>query len=200
VLICDGFGTHERLEILEHCFNNNILLCRLPSHTSHKIQPCDISVFSPLKGAYRDNVERMERGGVNTIGKQHFTALYSPAREMSFTKRNVLAGWSKGGLFPFDPQRVLREMTKPANATQSLTADAEDSTSSIQYVTAPLCTAPLEPVTPVMPMTAEAFMSLRDLIVLQDAHSLDDADQQRLKRHMQKFTKGAQTLIVGGTL
>jgi hypothetical protein len=49
-------------------------------------------------------------------------------------------------------------------------------------------------------VTAEAFMSLRDLIVHQDAHSLDDVDQQRLKRHMQKFTKGAQTLIVGGTL
>jgi len=200
VLICDGFGTHETLEILEHCFTNNILLCRLPSHTSHKLQPCDIAVFSPLKVAYRDNVERMERGGVNTIGKQHFTALYSPAREVSFTKRNVLAGWSKGGLLPFDPQRVLREMTKPLNATQSLTADAEESTSSIQYVTAPLCTAPLEPVTPVTPVTAEAFMSLRDLIVHQDAHSLDDVDQQRLKRHMQKFTKGAQTLIVGGTL
>jgi hypothetical protein len=167
VLICDGFGTHETLEILEHCFTNNVLLCRLPSHTSHKLQPCDIAVFSPLKVAYRDNVERMERGGVNTISKQHFTALYSPAREVSFTKRNMLAGWSKGGLFPFDPQRVLREMTKPLNATQSPTPDAEESTSSIQYVTAPLCTAPLEPVTPVTPMTAEAFMSLRDLIVYQ---------------------------------
>ncbi|RMX83392.1 hypothetical protein D0869_05340 [Hortaea werneckii] len=37
----------------------------------------------------------MERVGVNAIGKQHFTALYSPARELSFTRRNVLAGWSK---------------------------------------------------------------------------------------------------------
>jgi hypothetical protein len=75
VLICDGFGTHATLEILEHCFTNNILLCRLPFHTSHKLQPCGIAVFSPLKVAYRDNVERMERGCVNTIGKQHFTAL-----------------------------------------------------------------------------------------------------------------------------
>ena len=36
VLICDGFGTHETLEILEFCLSNNIMLCRLPSHTSHK--------------------------------------------------------------------------------------------------------------------------------------------------------------------
>jgi hypothetical protein len=39
-----------------------------------------------------------------------------------------------------------------------------------------------------------------DLIVHQDAHALDDVNKQKLKRHMQKFTKGAQTLVVGGTL
>jgi hypothetical protein len=37
ILICDGFGTHETLEILEYCFENNIILCRLPSHTSYKL-------------------------------------------------------------------------------------------------------------------------------------------------------------------
>lgn len=37
ILICDGFGTHETLEILEFCFENNILLCRLSSYTSHKL-------------------------------------------------------------------------------------------------------------------------------------------------------------------
>jgi len=53
VLICNGFGMHETLEILEFCFDNNILLCCLPSHTSHKLQPCDVAVFAPLKAAYR---------------------------------------------------------------------------------------------------------------------------------------------------
>ena len=52
VLICDGFSTHETLEILEYCFANSIILCRLP-HTSHKLQPCDVAVFAPLKAAYR---------------------------------------------------------------------------------------------------------------------------------------------------
>lgn len=95
LLICDGFGTHETLEILEHCLANNIRLCRLPSHTSHKLQPCDVAVFAPLKAAYRDAVERLERGGVNVIGKQHFTFLYSSARMKAFTKKNILAGWVK---------------------------------------------------------------------------------------------------------
>jgi hypothetical protein len=54
VLICDGFIIHETLEILEFCFENNILLCRLPSYTFHKLQPCDIAAFVLLKAAYCD--------------------------------------------------------------------------------------------------------------------------------------------------
>ncbi|KAF2211724.1 hypothetical protein CERZMDRAFT_18727, partial [Cercospora zeae-maydis SCOH1-5] len=46
VLICDGFGTYEMLGVLEHCFTNPNLLSRLPSHTSHKLQLCDIAGWS----------------------------------------------------------------------------------------------------------------------------------------------------------
>lgn len=91
MLICDGFGTHETLEILEFCFSNNIMLCRLPSHTSHKLQPCDVRVFAPLKTAYRDQVERLNRGGIDTVGKEDFTSLYDPARTKAFTRRNITA-------------------------------------------------------------------------------------------------------------
>jgi len=54
ILLCDGFGTHESLEVLEYCFENNIILCRIPSPTSHKFQLCDVGVFGPLKAAYRE--------------------------------------------------------------------------------------------------------------------------------------------------
>jgi F-box and WD-40 domain protein CDC4 len=78
------FGTHETLEALEFCFENNIILCRLPSHTSHKLQPCDVGVFAALKEAYRNEADRLFQGGANTVGKQHFTSLYSRAREKGF--------------------------------------------------------------------------------------------------------------------
>jgi hypothetical protein len=57
ILIYDGFGTHESLEVLKYCFENNIILCRIPSHTSHKLQPCDVGAFGPLKATYREKVE-----------------------------------------------------------------------------------------------------------------------------------------------
>lgn len=113
MLIWDGFGTHETLQILEFCFENDIILCRLPSHTSHKLQPCDTAVFAPLKAAYHDQADRLEREGVGTIGKQHFTYLYSPARERALTKRNILAGWETSDLYPFHPDKVLTDTPKP---------------------------------------------------------------------------------------
>jgi DDE superfamily endonuclease len=87
ILICDGFGTHESLEVMQYCFENNIILCRVPSHTSHKLQPCDIGVFGPLKAAYREEVERLYRGGADTVGKQHFTSLWSCTREVVHTPK-----------------------------------------------------------------------------------------------------------------
>jgi hypothetical protein len=51
MLVCDGSSTHEMLEILEHCFTNDILLCRLPSHTSYKLQCDDAQTDDCASGA-----------------------------------------------------------------------------------------------------------------------------------------------------
>jgi hypothetical protein len=111
--ICDGFGTHELLEVMEYCYENNIILCHIPSHTSHKLQPCDVGVFGPLKAAYREQVERLYRGRANTVGKQHFISLYSRAREQVLTSRNIKSGWLKTGLYPFSLDRVFKDIQKP---------------------------------------------------------------------------------------
>jgi hypothetical protein len=180
LLICDGFGTHETLEALEFCFENNIILCRLPSHTSHKLQPCDVGVFAPLKAAYRDEAERLFQGGANTVGKQHFTSLYSPAREKAFTKRNITAAWAACGLFPLNPDRVLRVTPKPP--AQSTVADE---------IRVGSCHQDEVPQTPVTPVSAEGLASLHSLIK-QDAHTLNGTSIQRLERHVQKLVDAAQ--------
>lgn len=69
VLICNSFSTHEILEVLKYYFANNIILCYLLSYTSYKLRPSNMSVFALLKAAYREQVKRLEPGGVNTIGK-----------------------------------------------------------------------------------------------------------------------------------
>jgi len=178
VLIWDGFRTHETLKVLEFCFEHNIILCRLPSHTSHKLQPCDVGVFGPLKTAYRDEVERLNRGGVDKVGKEHFTYLYQPARDKAMTKKNIKAAWAATGLFPFNPKRVLRDIPKPP-LTELTVPDRP-------VGSCPQDEAPLTPVTPVTPVTTEGLSSLHNLI------KQDDRASERLQRRVQKLASAAQ--------
>jgi hypothetical protein len=66
-----------------------------------------------------------EQGGVNTISKEHFTSLHSPARKIAFMPKNIKAGFAASGLFPFNLDRVLvlRSMPAPPAKPAILRAD-----------------------------------------------------------------------------
>lgn len=101
LLILDGHGSHETTEFMIECFKHNIHLLFLPPHTSHILQPLDLSVFSPLKRSYRyylNKLTSLSESGI--IGKQNFLSCYEKARKDSLTVRNILAGWKASGLWP----------------------------------------------------------------------------------------------------
>ncbi|KAI2475622.1 hypothetical protein Ptr902_12947 [Pyrenophora tritici-repentis] len=132
--------------------------------------------------------ERLEQGGVNTIGKEHFTSLYKPARERAFTLKNIKAGFAASGLFPFNPERVLRTVPKPpAELTLAVTNEVP-------------CQEYESPQTPVTPVSAEGLISLQDMILRKDAHALDETSKQSLERHVLMFAKAAQLSLTKGAL
>jgi hypothetical protein len=46
ILISNGFSSHKTLEVLESCFENNVALCRLPSHTTVvRLDGCSIKML-----------------------------------------------------------------------------------------------------------------------------------------------------------
>jgi hypothetical protein len=94
-------------------------------------------------------------------------------------------------LFPFNPDKVLRDMPKPS---ADLTVPKADE------VKVGSCPQDIVLQTPVTPLSAEAFMSLQNLLIKQDAHALDETSKQTLQRHVQKLTKGAQRCLVTGAL
>ena len=57
LLILDGYNSHVTLEVVYKCREVGLDLLTLPSHTSHKLQPLDVSIFAPFKcyfKRYRD--------------------------------------------------------------------------------------------------------------------------------------------------
>jgi hypothetical protein len=117
---------------------------------------------------------------VQVQSASNISPLCSPAREKAFTKRNITAAWAACGLFPFNPDRVLRVTPKPPTQSTVPRADKVGS-----------CHQDEVPQTPVTPVSADGLASLHNLIK-QDAHTLNGTSIQRLERHVQKLVNAAQ--------
>jgi DDE superfamily endonuclease len=102
------------------CFSNNIYLLFLPPHTSHVLQPLDLSIFAPLKRAYRKQLGFLSLlNDFIPLGKQNFLACYRKARISSLIATNIKAGWRALGLWlvqvskPLINRLLLENSNKP---------------------------------------------------------------------------------------
>ena len=47
ILLLDGHASHKTLAAVEFCRSNNIALLSFPPHTTHRLQPLDLFLWSP---------------------------------------------------------------------------------------------------------------------------------------------------------
>ena len=111
LLILDGHGSHATPEFDQYCAENKIITLCMPPHTSHLLQPLDVSCFSPLKRAYGREIEELARQGVHHVDKIDFLTIYTQIRPRVFTQQNIQAGFQATGLVPLCPKRVLSSLT-----------------------------------------------------------------------------------------
>jgi hypothetical protein len=57
LLIVDGHESHCTINFIEFCDLYNIILLILPPHTTHYLQPLDVTCFGPLQRWYSAEVE-----------------------------------------------------------------------------------------------------------------------------------------------
>ena len=119
LLIFDGHGSHQTAEFREFCLQNCILTLCMPAHTSHILQPLDVSCFGPLKKAYGSGIESKMRLGINHITKEEFLPTFYTAHEQVMTAANITSGFRATGIVPFDPQVVLERLGPILEATPS---------------------------------------------------------------------------------
>ncbi|KAI1003246.1 hypothetical protein K3495_g4962 [Podosphaera aphanis] len=109
ILLVDGHGSHTNVDIQWECYQNKFHLVYMSPHTSHILQPLDLSCFSPLKARYRQLIESLSTiHDTASLKKQRFTNCYNHARHERLAVSQVKAGWRAAGLFPFNRQKGLR--------------------------------------------------------------------------------------------
>ena len=115
LLIVDGHSSHLNLEFIEICDKRRILILVLPPHSTHRLQPLDVSLFSPLARYYTNRLNTFisTAYGHTNICKRTFWGIFLPAWKQAFSASNIASGWSKTGIFPYNPQAVLSQITKP---------------------------------------------------------------------------------------
>ncbi|KAI1676085.1 hypothetical protein KJE20_14324, partial [Pyrenophora tritici-repentis] len=106
-----SYSSHATPEFDQYCAKNKIITLCIPPHTSHLLQPLDISCFSPLKRAYGREVEELARKGVYHVDKIDFLIAYTRIRPIVFTQQNIQASFQVTGLVPPCPDRVLSSLT-----------------------------------------------------------------------------------------
>jgi hypothetical protein len=114
LLILDGHGSHCTLSFLEWCRSHKILVAVFPPHSTHRLQPLDVSLFGPLATYYSQELDahsRLSQGLAGVTKRDFFKNFYS-AFDNAFTEANVRSGWRKTGIEPFDPHQVLDVVDK----------------------------------------------------------------------------------------
>jgi hypothetical protein len=110
LLILDGHGSHSTPEFDLFCKEHSIITLCMPPHSSHLLQPLDISCFAVLKRAYGRQVEELTRVGFNYINKTDFLSAYSTAYPEAMTINIARNGFKAAGLIPYDPEQVLSKL------------------------------------------------------------------------------------------
>ena len=103
LLLLDGHSSHYCPNMIKMAAESQVILFILPPHTTHLTQPLDKSAFAALKVRWKEVCHNfMAKNPGRVVTRYNFCALLSEAWSSSMSIKNVMAGFSVTGIYPFD--------------------------------------------------------------------------------------------------
>lgn len=118
LLIVDGHSSHVNMAFVNACDQLRILLMVFPPHTTHRLQPLDVALFSPLAQSYSTEMTKITHGGQGWVSmtKRSFWAVFKEAWKQSFTEKNIKKAFAATGIWPLKPLKIVEKLkAKAAN-------------------------------------------------------------------------------------
>lgn len=104
LLILDNHGSHNTVEAIDLCRENGLVLLTFPPHTSHKLQPLDLTVFGPLKAYYNEDVDIWHRNNPGkTFNIYNVAEIAGQVYPRAFSASNIISGFKAAGIYPLNP-------------------------------------------------------------------------------------------------
>lgn len=101
LIIYDGHSTHIDVETIEAAMRENITILKLPPHSSHLLQPLDISVFKSINSRWDEKLSTWQRQHIGQkLSKKLFTQFLGDVWK-SLNPEIIKNGFRKAGIYPF---------------------------------------------------------------------------------------------------
>ncbi|KAG5898888.1 hypothetical protein JTB14_003282 [Gonioctena quinquepunctata] len=118
LLLCDNHESHISVEAINFSRDNGIVYLSFPPHTSHKLQPLD--VFGPFEGKFKTAFNDWH---VSNAGKTIIICQIAELSKLAFyeslTPKNIVHGFAKPGIWPFNKLALGDEDFLPCEVYQS---------------------------------------------------------------------------------
>ena len=146
ILLFDGLKSHITLDLIECAEKNKIILYCLPPHSSHVLQPLDVSVFGPLKSGWKRVAATMHHFTGRVVNVYNFARLFKMAWNTAIDAEVISSGFKRVGIYPFDRSRVNIPSTSSSStsspSTSSTTLSVASSSSDPASTLADICILP----------------------------------------------------------
>jgi hypothetical protein len=102
------------MQFIERYDELRIILLILPPYTTHRLQPLDVSLFSPLATYYTNSLQQLmtDSYGMVSMSKRRFWGVFWPAWQQVFTPANIASGFAKTGIWLYAPDEMLAKIIK----------------------------------------------------------------------------------------
>lgn len=100
-LLYDNHSSHVSLKATQLAKANGVIILTIPPHTSHRVQPLDVGVYSSFKHYYSLKQKQWtELHPGQTITLAEIPEFVSFAHEQAMSKSNIISGFRATGIFP----------------------------------------------------------------------------------------------------
>lgn len=106
LLVMDNHYSHVTLESYEFCKAHHIQVVSIPPHTSHRLQPLDVSFYGPMKKAFNLECDRFLRTNrFQKISVYDIASIFNEAYMKMATMEKGVSAFRVAGILPFNPDK-----------------------------------------------------------------------------------------------
>ena len=120
ILIVDSHSSHlYNLPFYQVMKANNVHVFTIPPHTSHILQPLDSTPFAQFKRYWEQNLVRYNNShNGRSLNKVDFWEVFTPSFNSAMVTKNILSGFRRTGISPYDPSAISLESLMPSTVTE----------------------------------------------------------------------------------